>query len=135
MTNRPNLTYKEKDSNNIMTEKEIMKYWDKLKNETYTALGHKPLPVLDSINMTLENITKESTYKLNEIALFEFENYFAKAVKYKDFNFIIVPINDKYQYTAEQYLALLENYHNHIEKLKEGLEEFKKYTGSKENHQ
>ena len=28
-----------------------------------------------------------------------------------------------------------ENYHNHIEKLKEGLEEYKKYIGSKENHQ
>lgn len=83
--------------------------------------------------MELTNITKESTYKLNEIALFEFENYFAKAVRYKDFNFIIVPINDKYQYTTEQYLALLENYYNHIKILKEGLEEFKKYIGSKAN--
>ena len=81
--------------------------------------------------MTLKDITKDSVYKLNEIALFEFESHFTKAVKYKDFNFIIVPINDKYQYTTEQYLALLENYH----KLKEGLEEFKKYIGSKENHQ
>jgi hypothetical protein len=61
--------------------------------------------------MTLENITKESEYKLNEIALFEFKSYFAKAVRYKDFNFIIAPINDKYQYTTEQYLILLECYH------------------------
>jgi len=61
--------------------------------------------------MILKNITKESVLKLNEIALFEFEDCFQKAVKYKDFNFIIAPINDKYQYTTEQYLVLLEHYH------------------------
>jgi hypothetical protein len=68
--------------------------------------------------MELTNITKESKFELNNIALSEFEEFFNKAVKYKDFNFIIVPINNKYQYTTYQYLALLENYHNHIEKQK-----------------
>ena len=52
----------------------------------------------------LENITKESVLKLTDIALLEFEEYFKKAIKFKDFNFIIVPINDKYQYNTKQYL-------------------------------
>jgi hypothetical protein len=62
------------------------------------------------------NITKESVLKLSDIALTEFEEYFKKAVKFKDFNFIIVPINDKYLYSTKQYLILLEYYHNHIER-------------------
>jgi hypothetical protein len=65
--------------------------------------------------MQLENITKESVLKLTDIALLEFEEYFKKAIKFKDFNFIIVPINDKYQYNTKQYLILLEYYHNHID--------------------
>ena len=64
--------------------------------------------------MQLENITKESVLKLTDIALTEFEEYFEKAVKYKDFNFIIVPINNKYHYNTKQYLILLEYYHNKI---------------------
>jgi hypothetical protein len=69
------------------------------------------------MNEILTNITKESVLKLTDIALTEFEDCFQKAVKYKDFNFIIVPINDKYNYSSEQYLALLENYHTYEDKM------------------
>lgn len=90
----------------------------------WNANNKEQIHNLEFKNM-FKNIAKESKYKLNEVALFEFEEYFHKAVKYKDFNFIIVPINDKYQYTAEQYLALLENYHNHLQTLERGLKIFK----------
>jgi hypothetical protein len=59
----------------------------------------------------LKNITRESKRELQEIALSEFKEYLEKAIRYKDFNFIIVPINDKYHYSVEQYLDFLEYYH------------------------
>ena len=67
--------------------------------------------------MELKNIRKESVLKLTDIVLTEFEEYFKKAVKFKDFNFIIVPINNKYNYSSEQYLNLLEYYHTYVEKM------------------
>jgi len=69
------------------------------------------------MNEILTDITKQSILKLTDIALTEFEEYFKKAVKFKDFNFIIVPINDKYNYSSKQYLNLLEYYHTYVEKM------------------
>jgi hypothetical protein len=69
------------------------------------------------MNEILTNIKKQSILKLTDIALTEFEEYFKKAVKFKDFNFIIVPINNKYNYSSEQYLNLLEYYHTYVEKM------------------
>lgn len=69
------------------------------------------------MNEILTNIKKQSILKLTDIALTEFEEYFKKAVKFKDFNFIIVPINNKYNYSSKQYLNLLEYYHTYVEKM------------------